>query len=277
MHDILTDRVIIEVSGDDALKFLQNLTTNDLTASNYCYTYMLNNQGRYLFDFFVFKGSNQQFLIDIHKEHAESFKTKLMLYKLRADIKVNNFDNNCGVIYSRDKPKFLFIYSQIDPRLNKLGFRSLVKDVKISDYNLAKDLYLKDKYNYTIPDGYYDLIVDKSIPIEYGAEELGAISYNKGCYIGQEVISRAKYQGTIRKKLFKITADTDLDNYPKGTEIIVDNMNIGVFCSTYKNQAIALIRVDKNCDLQKPININNIKLELSVPHWRAREYETTNS
>jgi folate-binding protein YgfZ len=199
MHEVLIDRLIIEVSGSDVLKFLQNLTTNDLGLSDYCYTYMLNHQGRYLFDFFVFKESPQKFLIDIHKDHADLFKAKLILYKLRSNIQIVNLDHY-KILYSREKPKCLSINSIIDPRFGKLGFRSIIENINTDNLNFTKDLYLEDKYNYAIPDGYSDLIADRSIPVEYGAEELGAINYNKGCYMGQEVISRIKYQGKIRKK-----------------------------------------------------------------------------
>ncbi|KJV91206.1 glycine cleavage T-C-terminal barrel domain protein [Rickettsia amblyommatis str. Darkwater] len=113
-----------------------------------------------------------------------------------------------------------------------------------------------------------DLITDKSIPNMYGAEELNAISFDKGCYVGQEVISRTKYQGVIRRKIYKITADEDLSSLVKDEEILVDNNKIGVICSNYHNKAIALIREEKYlADKEADVTVKGIKINLSLAPW----------
>lgn len=269
MHEILTDRAVIQISGPDTVRFLQNLTTNDLSLSDYCYTYMLSNQGRYLFDFFVFKSSQQLLLIDINKNYADLFCARLQLYKLRANIEITDLSDRYQVIYSTSLLSCLVISAKFDPRFNRLGQRIIVEKVALNMLDSSQNLYFQDKYRWAIPDGYDDLMVDRSIPLHYGAEELGAISYTKGCYVGQEVISRTKYQGVIRKKIFKILANQDLSHYLKGHEIIVNQLSIGVFCSSYQNQAIALISSDFNLDLiNQPILVNDIAVELSLPIWR---------
>ncbi|WPY00166.1 Folate-binding protein YgfZ [Candidatus Trichorickettsia mobilis] len=269
MYEILTDRSILEVSGVDASKFLQNLITNDLTVNDYCYTYMLNNQGRYLFDFFIIKLSSEKFLIDISQTISAQFIEKLMMYKLRARVEFFNSSDKYSVIYSKNKPEFTTIFSSHDPRYQQLGIRSIVnKTVKfVPDAQL--DLYLNDKYNFAIPDGDIDLIPGKSIPVEYGAEELGAISYDKGCYIGQEVISRTKYQGTVRKKIFKIQAKTDMNNQLKTNEIVSSSEVIGRVCSTYKTQGLALVREENYFACSNElITVDGIEIKLSIPEWR---------
>ena len=101
-----------------------------------------------------------------------------------------------------------------------------------------------DKYKYSIIDGYLDLVYERSIPIEYGAEELNAIDYNKGCYVGQEVISRVKYQGIVRKKIFKLQFGTEFafkEHDPKITDLNGDKL--GIMCSHYQN----VISPKKSC------------------------------
>ena len=270
MHEVLRDRAIIDVSGNDALNFLHNLTTNDIKENNYCYSYALNSNGRYLFDFFVFKESDTKFLIDINKHQAELFQKHLVTYKLRANIEVRDASQLYNVLYSKEKPQFPCIASNQDPRFNKLGFRCIINaDTDWMGENSG--IYLEDKYNYAITDGYEDLVYEKSIPIEYGAEELNAVSYTKGCYIGQELISRTKYQGVLRKKIFKLYFESlDNLNVSKNDEIIANNKKIGVICSYYKNRAITLIREEELSVLQQPIiKVQNQVAFLSLPPWRS--------
>lgn len=270
MHEILTNRAIIEVVGDDAMNFLHNLTTNDIKNNNYCYSYALSNQGRYLFDFFVLKLSATRFFIDINVNQSDLFKNHLVRYKLRAKIEVNDLTNIYQVIYSKQQLEF---NGYKDPRYDQLGFRSIVsKDVLITAGTAG--LYLQDKYNFAIVDGYEDLIFNRSIPVEYGCEELKAVSYTKGCYIGQEVISRTKYQGVVRKKIFKLSVNTDNLDISKDDEIMANNTKIGVVCSSYKNSAIALIRLDDYHSLQNTvITVKNQTVSLCVPPWRSCTYE----
>jgi tRNA-modifying protein YgfZ len=269
MYEILSGRSIIEITGKDAVKFLQNLTTNDLTKTNYCYTYLLNNQGRYLFDFFVFIPSMEQVFIDINKNNKEAFISHLIFYKLRSKIEITDLSDIYQVIYSHQILNTESLIAIRDPRYKSLGFRSIIsKEVDLEQNITTKKLYLEDKYNFSIIDGYEDLISNKSIPIEYGAEKLNAISYDKGCYVGQEVISRAKYQGVIRKKIFKVSAEKDLSILVKEDEIFTDQDKIGVICSAYQNKAIALIREEKY-SAEKDLNITvaGFDIKLSLPLW----------
>ncbi len=270
MYQLLSDRSIIEVSGEEALPFLQNLTTNDLGQYDYCYSYMISNQGRYLFDFFILKNTGEKkFWLDIHSEQAKSVQSKLLMYKLHAKVHVQEVTANYKIIYSRQMPTSLpVIAAYHDPRFSLLGCRSILN----RDYALDSQggLYLHDKYKYAIIDGYEDLVTNKSIPIEYGAEQLNSLSFTKGCYLGQEVMARAKHQGVIRKKIFTLQAQADLNSCSKGDAVMLEEQLIGTLCSSYQNQAIAIIKTDKLLvSEQKQATINNIKVELfPAPWWK---------
>ncbi|WCR57389.1 YgfZ/GcvT domain-containing protein [Rickettsia asembonensis] len=303
MYEILSNREIIKIIGLDSVKFLQNLITNDICKSSYCYTYLLNNQGRYLFDFFVYVHNLEEIYLDIDKSNKAALIEHLNFYKFRSKIQIIDCSDEYKVIYSLQKLDIDTLVTSRDPRYSMLGFRSINKlDVipracsgiqKIikkdwttwSSHGVTKkespssiiplcesenpaSLYLEDKYNFAIIDGVEDLIIDKSIPNMYGAEELNAISFDKGCYVGQEVISRAKYQGVIRRKIYKIMANEDLSSLVKDEEILVDNDKIGVICSSYRNKAIALIREEKYLTYKEAdITVKGIKINLSLAPW----------
>ncbi|WP_218459802.1 YgfZ/GcvT domain-containing protein [Rickettsia sp. TH2014] len=307
MYEILSNREIIKIIGLDSVKFLQNLITNDICKSSYCYTYLLNNQGRYLFDFFVYVHNLEEIYLDIDKSNKAALIEHLNFYKFRSKIQIINFSEEYKIVYSHQKLDIDTLVTFRDPRYPMLGFRSIVSsflslredaigvDEAISDKipeivtfpmvtrndgleNCATtslcgsenpaSLYLEDKYNFAIIDGVEDLITDKSIPNMYGAEKLKAISFDKGCYVGQEVISRAKYQGVIRRKIYKITADDDLSLLVKDEDILASNEKIGVICSSYRNKAIALIREEKYLACKKSdITVKGIKINLSLAPW----------
>lgn len=266
MFEILNNRLILMLTGKDCSRFLQNIITNDISVNNYCYTYILNSYGRYLLDLFIFKVTDREFFLDLNKNEFLNFINLLEMYKLNFNLKVLELYDSYYVSYSKVELKGdNIVFSIKDPRFNLLGFRSIQKKTKGEQYLEKNSLYIKDKYEYAIPDGNVDLISGKSIPLEYGAEELNAISYTKGCYIGQELMSRIKYQGVIRKKIFKITSEKNLELWRRSVILNNNNISIGSICSSYQTEAIALINTDEIWSSIKFIN-NNV-LEATLPLW----------
>jgi folate-binding protein YgfZ len=202
--------------------------------------------------------------------NCQKFVNRLNLYKLRRDVNIKDFTDLYNVLYSYE-PLERTEFSYPDPRYNRLGFRCLIKKENLEGAKEAVDgLYLADKYKYTIIDGYTDLIYEKSIPIEYGAEELNALDFKKGCYIGQEVISRAKYQGVIRKKIFKLSFESAIPSI-ESNSIITDlsDNKVGIVCSINKNEAIALLREEKYLGLaEKRVMVEHYLGNVTVPPWR---------
>ncbi|MCZ6902310.1 MAG: folate-binding protein YgfZ [Rickettsia endosymbiont of Ixodes persulcatus] len=275
MYEILSDREVIKIIGLDSVKFLQNLVTNDINKSQYCYTYLLNNQGRYLFDFFVYIHNFEEIYLDIDKSNKAVLIDHLNFYKFRSKIQIIDCSDEYKVIYSHQKLNIETLVTSRDPRYTKLGFRSIVNgtlkdtlDPLCYSREGGNPIYLEDKYNFAIIDGVEDLSFGKSIPILYGGEELNGISYDKGCYVGQEVISRAKYQWVIRRKIYKVIADEALSSLVKDEEILAYNDKIGVICSSYRNKAIALIREEKHLAVKESgINVKGISIELLLAPW----------
>lgn len=273
MIEILSNRSIIRVFGQDSLTFLQSLLTNDVSKKSYSYNYFLTNQGRYLCDLFLYKNEDKEFFLDISAESKASFMAKLAMYKLRSLVEISDISNEMCILYSKHQISDNVVYSLKDPRYSKLSFRSLASmDEVPTGLKNSPDLYLVDKYKYFIIDGGMDLKYEKSIPIEFGAIELNAIDFDKGCYIGQEVISRAKYLGEIRKKIFglQIIDGTNIAPLNKGDEIHSSSGDLlGYICSSYKNVAISLLREEKYLGLEKKeVIIKGGVYKVVVPPWR---------
>ena len=270
----LLERGLILIHADevDVAKFLQGIITNDmnLLKNQACiYSFMLCAHGKYLFDFFITKFQNG-FLIDVDLKQKEALMKKLVSYRMRLSIIFIDLTDEFEIFYSSLKPHADMICYQ-DPRYKKLGWRLMSNKTDISLSN-QKDIYIGDKFDFVIPDGFTDMLEGKSFPIEYGAEALNAISYTKGCYVGQEVVSRTKYQGMIRKQIMRASAKYAIPkDIPSRSEVKANNIKIGELCSFSENKVMLLIRKDEySSNKDYPITLaNDILLEnFSSAPWQ---------
>ena len=246
--NILKDRGIISVLGKDSKEFLQNIITNDINIvnrDNSIFSGIFTPQGKYLYEFFIVK-SNDGYFIDCSEEFVGELKVFLEKYKLNSDVEIKDISVEyvVGIISNEkfeeikkeeNKTTQTIIYRSSpffqDPRSKKLGSRVLSNLEKL--YLTIKKLSLK------IEDGsdYFNNAHKAGIPIknlkklqnnlfglEANFEELSAIDFKKGCYIGQENTARMKLKNKLRKKLLPIVSK---ENLKIGSEITLDGNQIG--------------------------------------------------
>lgn len=256
----LKDRQIIEVKGDDRKKFLQSLISNDINKidNNLIYSALLTPQGRFLYDFFIFE-SEERIFLDCYQPRVEEIFKKLNFYKLKSSVEIN-IALNFKVISIIDAgfdlsllPNDCLIYS--DPRNKEMGYRGYISKSTAPN----EEINLVDNYHFKrimlkIAEGEYDLTYDKSFILEYGFDNLNAIDYQKGCYLGQEVTARTHYRGQIRKKLLHVQIDS-LTRVDKGSKINYQDRLIGEVLSSVFNcgklNALALIKIEDELDINE--------------------------
>ena len=246
--NILKDRGIISVLGKDSKEFLQNIITNDINIvnkDNSIFSGIFTPQGKYLYEFFIVK-SHDGYFLDCSEEFVGELKVFLEKYKLNSDVEIKDISGEyvVGIISNEkfeeikkeeNKTTQTIIYRSSpffqDPRSKKLGSRVLSNLEKL--YLTIKKLTLK------IEDGsdYFNNAHEAGIPIknlkklqnnlfglEANFEELSAIDFKKGCYIGQENTARMKLKNKLRKKLLPIVSK---ENLKIGSEITLDGNQIG--------------------------------------------------
>lgn len=237
----LENRGIIEIKGQETPAFLNNILTRNIDAADYenaVFAALLSPQGKFLFDMFIIKNGENSFLIDCND--VNELFTKLRMYKLRAQIEINNLSNDLHVYHSLEKPiDSNFIYFK-DPRNNELGYRVFANNVdETGDFADYETLRIKN----SIPDTSNDLIRDGDFALEGLLDELGAIDFHKGCYIGQEMTSRMKRRGTLKQKLCSVQFNGPKPPY--NTPIMANETEIGKIRTGVENHAMALIRFDR--------------------------------
>ena len=246
--NILKDRGIISVLGKDSKEFLQNIITNDINIvnkDNSIFSGIFTPQGKYLYEFFIVK-SNDGYFLDCSEEFVGELKVFLEKYKLNSDVEIKDISGEyvVGIISNEkfeeikkeeNKTTQTIIYRSSpffqDPRSKKLGSRALSNLEKL--YLTIKKLSLK------IEDGsdYFNNAHEAGIPIknlkklqnnlfglEANFEELSAIDFKKGCYIGQENTARMKLKNKLRKKLLPLVSNENLEI---GSEINLNGNQIG--------------------------------------------------
>ena len=229
----MTDRTILSISGEDRVSFLQGLITNDVdkAANGIIYAALLTPQGKYIADFFVV-GQPDRLLIEVASSHAPTLAQRLMMYRLRAAVVIEE----CDVIVSRGTgpaPDGALN----DPRHPQMGWRHY-GNTDVSDDTNWDAL----RVEHLIPETGIELLPDTYI-LEAQFEALNGVDFKKGCYVGQEIIARMKHKTTLRKGLAKVRVE---GTAPVGTPIQnADGKDAGTLFTQANGQAIAFLRFDR--------------------------------
>ncbi len=202
------------------MSFLQSLISNDITLleqQDCVYSCFLTPQGKFLYDFFITETKDDALLLDCEGgERLQSLTKLLSMYKLRADVTIETKDNiDVYTIIGAE-------HGTKDPRHPDIGYRSFQKPEGLNE----KPFEEWDKYRITltIPDGSRDMIPNKSTLSEGNIDKLNGLSYDKGCYIGQELTARMHYRGLAKKHLQTVK----LDALPDKAELRSSCGDIGV-------------------------------------------------
>ena len=256
----LPDRGVVKVAGEDARSFLNGLVTTDLTKlapGAGRFGALLTPQGKIMVDFLIAEapaGHGGGFLIDCPRALAQGLADKLTFYKLRAKATVENLSDNLGVLAAWDgtlaaQPDLTFA----DPRDAQLGFRILIPaelKEKLAELIGAE---LVDAAQYEahriasgVPRGGLDFMYGDAFPHETNMDRLSGVDFDKGCYVGQEVVSRMQHRGTARTRTVKVLLDGPSPE--AGATILAGDKPVGTIGSTWGGKGIALVRTDRVAD-----------------------------
>lgn len=255
----LANRSVVRLAGADRKSFLQGLVTNDinkLSSTHPLYALMLSPQGKVLFDFFAVE-SGDEIWLDCWREKAAELVQKLTMYKLRAKVTIA-LDESLQVYANTQHTAHNTSFT--DPRHPQLSTR-LITTEALPHGNFQE--YEQRRLSLGIPDS-ADFIPDRSFAMEFGIVNLHGISYTKGCYVGQEIISRAKSRGVLNKALYKVSADSPLP--ATDTPILSGNIEVGTLRSSHGNIGLAILRIDEATKAQ-PLTAAGVPLTAQLPDW----------
>jgi folate-binding protein YgfZ len=249
---LLDDRGVVRVSGEDAASFLQGVLTNDvesLGARQARYAALLTPQGKILFDFLVVRlpaDSGAAFALDCSAAQAGDLAKRLGFYKLRAKVTISNESaDHCVLAYWGGEPENApggVVYA--DPRSAELGHREILpraKAIAIGEANLSD--YEALRISLGVPRGGVDFVYGDAFPHEANMDLLRGVDFEKGCYVGQEVVSRMKHRGGARKRIVRVRLDGAAP--PPGTPVMDGELPVGALGSSAGANALAMLRLDR--------------------------------
>lgn len=259
-----TPRRIVMCSGIDAADFLDTLLTCTLPApEKNGYGLLLDKKGRIVCDFFLWRYDQTHFLLDCCTFEADNFARTLLESAIGFTVKISLTDR-LQVETSRVRNTATLAWSLPDPRLPEMGWRSILQDtppVDDPDYTLRR-------VSLALPEGRHDMPRTEALPLEYGLEKIHAVSFDKGCFLGQEVCTRMH-----RRQSSKYAVHFFHTTHPPSSDaelISQIHKSPGKILRLYDNRILARIR--KECLQDETLGLQSaslsIKLWLSLPSWR---------
>ncbi len=269
-RQVLANRAVFSVEGDDAIEFLNTLVTADLAAldiENAAYGALLTPQGKILFDFFALR-TVEGFLVDCAFTQRLEFMQKLGMYKLRAKVSVAPRDELEVGAMPDDDPLPL---AYQDSRLSEMGYRMIAPKGTLP-HGGGYDSW---RISRGMADSDADIGVGKLFPHEANLDKIGGVSFTKGCYVGQEVVSRMEHRATARSRIVPVAYHGVAP--PSGAVITSGQQSIGVALSSSASTGLTLMRLDRLAETKEALMVSGVKVDVCLPSWLANEEAASGS
>jgi folate-binding protein YgfZ len=279
---LLPDRGVVKVAGDDARNFLNGLLTADIaqvTPGKPKFAALLTPQGKIIVDCIVAEApaaDGAGFFLDCPRALAPEFVQKLNFYKLRAKVICEDLSDILGVLAVWDgsgATKYGLVYS--DPRLPALGQRAMLPPHQAKEMVAELGAELVDAAVYEahrialgVPRGGLDFSYGDAFPHETDMDQLAGVDFDKGCYVGQEVVSRMEHRGTARNRIVPITAEGSAPD--AGIPVLAGEKQVGTTGSAAGPRGLAMLRLDRVADAAaagQPLTAGGVMLSMHKPDW----------
>jgi hypothetical protein len=279
---LLPDRGVVKVVGDDARRFLNGLVTNDManvTPGKPRFAALLTPQGKIIVDFIIAEAPAEDgggFFLDCPRALALTLVEKLNFYKLRAKVICEDLSEVLGVIAIWDgTADSEYGLSYPDPRLPVLGSRVILPPhlaaeaaADLSATLVNADTYEVHRIAVAVPRGGLDFVYGDTFPHEADMDQLGGVDFDKGCYVGQEVVSRVEHRARARSRVVPIVYEEFAPS--SGLPVMAGGKQVGTLGSTAKGRGLALLRLDRVEDALTagmPLQAGGIAIRAVKPAW----------
>lgn len=276
------DRGVVEVGGPEAPAFLHGLVTatvKSLTTGDASFGALCTPQGKILFDFFLLK-TEDGYLVEIARASIPDFLKRLTFYRLRAAVTLADRSADFTVAYAfGDAPVPAGGLAFADPRLPGLATHVLAPAAAAPTATASAHDWHAHRIALGVPESGLDFPLGDTFPHDANMDDLVGVDFRKGCFIGQEVVSRMKHRGTARKRIVIARALEARPAWPDvGTEIGCAGKVLGTLGSSADGLALALVRLDRAkeaIDLGDAIEAGGVTLALELPDYAAFHWPET--
>jgi folate-binding protein YgfZ len=275
----LEDRAVIRITGPDASTLLQNVVTldmNEVDRNGSGYGALLTPQGKILWDFILHR-LESGYAADLRAGEAEAFSKRLTLYRLRAKVEIAVTSELA--VYAKwdgDNPSSQAgEEATLDPRLADLGQRWVAASGSVETDSTAEDWH-RHRIAHAIPEGGVDFVFGDAFPHDAAMDSLHGVAFEKGCYIGQEVVSRMRHRGTARRRIVALHGNGKLPE--PGADIVAGERSLGRLGSSSNGHGIGLVRLDRlraALDEHLPVRAGAEQVAVALPAWATYGWPAT--
>jgi len=279
---LLPDRGVVKVTGEDARRFLHGLVTADVDAlepGQARFAALLTPQGKIIADFIVTEAEAADgggFFLDCPRVLAPALVEKLTFYRLRAKLGIEDLSGKLAVMAAWEGTGATECgLPYPDPRLPALGLRCILPPGLLAEATAELDATLVEAAAYDahrislgVPRGGLDFIYGDAFPHEADMDQFGGVDFDKGCYIGQEVVSRVEHRGIARTRIVPVAYDGVAPE--AGTPVVAGDKTVGTLGSTAGGLGLAMLRLDRVEDAlaaHKSLTTGGVPLRIAKPAW----------
>lgn len=265
MIELRSSRVAFRVTGPEAHKLLNDVLTCSIPESSgeAKWWALLSPQGKIQAEglISVFEGA---YYLDVSRDIVDRFFKRMGMYKLRAKADIADLRESHSVGWSAEQVSIGDGIQDCDNRAGGLGYRLIVEQSNAQNWAPRAQEYTSARINVGISELGADFEADTLFPHDIGMDILGAVDFSKGCYVGQEVVSRMKHRGNARRRPIIVRLDTG----QKGDEIMVGGKKVGTLGETCDGMAIGNARIDRIFE-NSEASVNGQAVKLAVPPWAS--------
>lgn len=256
--DHLADRGLVKVTGEDAESFLQNLLTQDvadLPAGKLVYGCLLTAPGRFLHDLFIFR-DGADFLLECDAARKDDLVRRLKIFKLRAKVIID--ETVALSVYAGDRQEGC---SFPDPRLTALGFRSY----RAGGGNASSETYRDRRIHLGVPEGSTDIKPEVDTITDANLDHLNAVSWTKGCFVGQEVTARMHNRGLAKKRMMIVAGE----GLTAGSPLTQGGHAVGEIRSLNRagTEGLAVLKLSVLAEKTPLLQATGAAVAARVPEW----------
>jgi folate-binding protein YgfZ len=279
---LLPDRGVVKVAGDEGRKFLNGLVTADVgevEPGHARFAALLTPQGKIIADFIAVEAEPADgggFFLDCPRALAPTLVQRLNFYKLRAKLVIEDLSEALGVMaiwYGAGTTEYGLSYA--DPRLPELGTRVMIPPhlaakaaAELGAELVEPALYEAHRVALGVPRGGLDFMYGDAFPHETDMDQLGGVDFDKGCFVGQEVVSRIEHRGSARTRVVPVRFEGFAPE--AGMPVSAGDKTVGTLGSSAQGRALAMLRLDRVTDALaagQPLVAGGIELRLVKPGW----------
>jgi folate-binding protein YgfZ len=270
----LEDRALLTVSGPDAEHFLQNLIATDLSIlkeNEVLPGALLSPQGKILFDFLVSRTADGVFRLECRADIADDFVRRLMLYRLRAKVDIAAAPIPIAVIWALDGKTPNDPQTLTDSRFGGAVFRRYDPPLPAAD--ATPEEWNARRIARGIAESGADYVLGDAFPHDVLLDQASGIGFQKGCYVGQEVVSRMQHRGTARRRVLIVKGERPLP--APGAEVSAGGRALGALGSVAGCNGLAIVRIDRvkdAIDRGDVIMAGDAPVALTIPEWAKFSY-----